>query len=641
MSAICGIVHFDGRPVDPADLRQMAASSPHRGPDGVSYLVEDSAGFAFLAFHVTPESVAEAQPWKDPETGVVLVADARIDNRGELDLLLKDELSRLKPLPQGGDRPQAPAGTIPDSLYILAAWRKWGTSCAEHLLGDFVFAVWDRKERSLFLARDPLGSHCLHYCQDGERFIFTSDLCAILDLPGVTITIDEERVLREIEFLPRSHQETFFTGMFYLPPAHCMTVAPGLVRTWRYWDIDEEPRIRYESDGDYAEQLLELIDQAVLSRLRCAGPVGLSLSGGYDSTLLAASIARLLPAAGPPPSRLQSYSYVFNELQECDEAEWIDSVVEMYDLDARYIDGDQLWTFRNLEEWSVPRDYLWTNCFVNLPRAVAGSASQSGCRLLIDGQVGDALFGGPNYTIADLIHRRQYAELWPYLKRNLKRMDLRSDILRHGVAPSLPQALQSLYRQLRQAGRGCLIGGYTPDKQKLVKRLKSEPPAIDAPAFLPPGSAGRYRSVLNPAWSQGLAAARGPGYNRYRLEQSWPYYDLRIVEFLLSTPEDRICRPGSRRFLQKTAMRKRLPESVCERDRKTTFTPLLAKGLLKKERSRVRDLVQDPLIVRQGWVRADWLKEQVEAGSHWAGGGYPLSNCLHLELWLRAVVAGP
>ncbi len=143
MSAICGIVHFDGAPVDAAALRAMTGAAPHRGPDGVRYWMGDAAGLAHLAFHVTPESVRETQPLISTDGRYVLVADARIDNRDELLAALRGE----------PDLPPAPT----DADLILAAFRRWGEACPERLLGDFVFAVWDTANRRLFLARDALG----------------------------------------------------------------------------------------------------------------------------------------------------------------------------------------------------------------------------------------------------------------------------------------------------------------------------------------------------------------------------------------------------------------------------------------------------------------------------------------------------
>ena len=149
MSAICGIVHFDGKPVGKSDLETMVESSPDRGPDGARYHIDGNAGFAHLAFHVTPQSVNEKQPLVSDDGRLALVADVRLDNREELAGKLSITKERLREL------------TDPELL--LLAYQEWGNDCARHLLGDFVFAVWDRQKRELFLARDPLGAYSVSW----------------------------------------------------------------------------------------------------------------------------------------------------------------------------------------------------------------------------------------------------------------------------------------------------------------------------------------------------------------------------------------------------------------------------------------------------------------------------------------------
>jgi hypothetical protein len=152
-----------------------------------------------------------------------------------------------------------------------------------------------------------------------------------------------------------------------------------------------------------------------------------------------------------------------------------------------------------------------------------------------------------------------------------------------------------------------------------------------------PGARRRYRSLLNPAWAQGFAAVRGGTYNRFGVEATSSLFSRKVVEFVLSVPEGRLNKPGKPSYLQVNAMRRVLPAEVCNREHKTSFTSLLKTGLIVKEKCLVEDLLNDPLIVQQNWLDDDWLRRQLRAGENWSGAGFPLSNCLHLELWLRAI----
>jgi asparagine synthase (glutamine-hydrolysing) len=623
MSAICGIVRFDGKPVESDELETMVESSPYRGPDGTGYHIHKNAGFAHLAFHVTPESVHEKQPLISEDGRLVLVADVRLDNR--------DELFRKLELRTNPDR------VLSDPELILLCWLKWERACVEHLLGDFVFSIWDSKNKTLFLARDPLGAYCVHYHHTGKQFIFASELTAILDLPFVDPVINEERVLREIEYLPRNHEETFFEKLFYLAPAHCMEITANGRRQWRYWDIDPDFQTRYESDDEYAEHLLDLVHQSTIDRMRCTGTVGISLSGGHDSTLVAANAASHLAEAQSEQSKLKSFSYVFDRLHECDERRFIEPVVEQHGLDAHYVQGDDLWTFRHLEKQTIARDHLWTNCFVNLPLSIAGAARQAGCRVLLDGHYGDALFAGSNLTVADLLSEGQFAHLFSYLNRNASAINWKRDVLLHGLGPLSPNWARKVYRQFRTNRNGINIEGLTAGKKQMAVRIRNNPELLPVPGKMKPGAKRRYRSLMNPAWAQGFAAVRASTYNRFGIEPASPLYSQRIVEFMLSVPDDRVNRPGKPSYLQVNAMKKVLPDVVCDRQQKTSFTDLLKAGVLEKENEVVGKLLHEPLIVQQDWLDKEWLNGELQAGENWSGFGYPLSNCLHLELWLRAI----
>jgi len=140
VSAICGLLHHDGRPPSGA-IEAMSASLAHRGADGSGIWSDDRVAVAHRMHHTTRESVWEQQPVVMPERRLVLVADARIDNR--------DELVRALGI--------AARATVTDSEIILAAYARWGEHCIDRLVGDFAFAVWDAPTRTLFCARDPWG----------------------------------------------------------------------------------------------------------------------------------------------------------------------------------------------------------------------------------------------------------------------------------------------------------------------------------------------------------------------------------------------------------------------------------------------------------------------------------------------------
>lgn len=646
MSAICGIIHFDGKPVEKSDLETMVESSPNRGPDGTRYYLDGNAGFAHLAFHVTPESVHERQPLVSEDGRLVLVADVRLDNREELASKLGVSLQPVRGRRAGDhlfssidkksleNRPHSGLLQVSDDWLLLAAWRRWGEGCLEHLLGDFVFALWEREKRELFLARDQLGGHSLSYTWTGQTLVFASETAAILDLPAIQSGVNEDSVLKTLASIGLNADQTYFNSINYLSPAHCMKITSNDKKTWRYWDIDPDRQISYRCDEEYTDHFLELLNQAVACRLRSVAPCAISLSGGYDSTLLAAIAAQQLSDSGQP---LKSYSYVFDRLSQCDEREYIQPVVQQYGIDATCLVSDDLWTFSGLAERRVPLDFLWTNCYSQLPESVAQAAGQAGCRVLLSGAFGDALFSEPSLFAADLLRQGKLGKLYQILRQFPEDTDWRGDIIQRGLRPLSPRWLRRLNRRVNPLDCQSMAPGLSDSRLKQLQDLIDQQDHQHSPGRFPPGRRSRYMRIFDSSWAQGFAATRNQPYNRCGLERLNPYFDRRLVEFVMALPTEQLSHPGRPRKLQNDAMRRLLPDKVSQRRGKTGFEPLLRLGLLKKEKGIVMQLLDDPLVVKQGWMNVDWLETQSRNTDITGNEEWFFVMSLHLELWLRAI----
>jgi asparagine synthase (glutamine-hydrolysing) len=152
----------------------------HRGPDGAGAWSEESVGLGHRMLHTTPESLNEKLSLVDDRRGLVLTADARLDNRDEL----------ITALGFGG----RPCEELTDSELILGAYKRWGERCPERLLGDFAFAIWDRRRQELFCARDHIGVKPFYYHRAGKLFVFASEIKALLCVPEVPRRLNEVRV---------------------------------------------------------------------------------------------------------------------------------------------------------------------------------------------------------------------------------------------------------------------------------------------------------------------------------------------------------------------------------------------------------------------------------------------------------------
>jgi asparagine synthase (glutamine-hydrolysing) len=294
VSAVCGAVVLDGRPFGPDDLAGMLAVLAPLGPHGGGTW---SGPVGRLGVAVggrlrrrVPEDAAGRLPLVSADGRVVVVADVVLDNRADL-------AARLG-VP---DRPDTPDGAL-----VLAAYQRWGDRCPEHLLGDFVFAVVDGGRGGVLLVRDHLGNRPLNVYQRAGVLAFASTALALTGFEGVGHDLDEARLAAHLALVPAADR-SWVSGVRPLGPATTLWVDATGARTRRYWTLDTVRR-DHSAPQRHADALRDALDRAVTGRLRGPGAAGVMLSGGLDSTSVAASAAIALApepvhtyTSAPPP----------------------------------------------------------------------------------------------------------------------------------------------------------------------------------------------------------------------------------------------------------------------------------------------------------------------------------------------------
>src|SRR2546423_1031785 len=274
MCGIAGIWERSGRPVDQAALERMSGILRHRGPDGSGLYVEAELGLATRRLAIVDPSPAGDQPMSLPERGLRLTYNGEIHNYVEL----RRELEALG----------AEFRTHTDTEVVLQAYAAWGLDCFERFNGMWALGLWDARERSLVLSRDRFAIKPLCYSVSGGGFCFASEPKAIL------AAFPEERLPNRAEIdrflsggFPDAGESTFFANVKSLSPATTLVVSRDGVRARRYWTFEpgeESPQ------PDAEERFRELLRDAVSVRMRSDVPVGACLSGGLDSSAIAALV---------------------------------------------------------------------------------------------------------------------------------------------------------------------------------------------------------------------------------------------------------------------------------------------------------------------------------------------------------------
>jgi asparagine synthase (glutamine-hydrolysing) len=395
MSGIAGIYHLDGRPVDPELLRRVTDVIAYRGSDGVGHWIDGRVGLGHRMLHTTPESLHEQQPLADETGNLCLTLDGRVDNREELRAALEAKGAKLR--------------TDTDAELVLRTYEYWGEECPKRIIGDFAFVIWDGRKRQLFCARDPLGIKPFYYHSDGRTFLCGSELRQLLEDVSIRREPNEGMIGEYLACAITDNQETLYRDVLRLPPAHFLLVQPGRTRKERYWDIDPAREVRYHTDAEYAEHLLDILKAPVRCRLRSSGRIGADLSGGVDSSAIVGVVHSLYREQGLTDSGFETFSLVFPGLP-CDERAYIEAVVRMWGITANMVRPDESETYDYAAEVYRSYDFpQYPNGVMSCP--LMSLAGEKGFRVVLTGGGGDEWLTGSYYHYADFIRRLKILSL--------------------------------------------------------------------------------------------------------------------------------------------------------------------------------------------------------------------------------------
>src|SRR5215469_2425540 len=275
MCGICGILHIGARQrVERGHLLMMNQRIMHRGPDEDGFLVDGNVGLAMRRLSIIDIQTGH-QPVSNEDDSIWLVYNGEIYNHQRLRTELESKGHRYR--------------TKSDTETIIHLYEEYGQDCVKHLQGMFAFVIWDKRNRQLFCARDRLGIKPLYYRLDGESFLFGSEIKAILAYPGVSAEFNRRTLGEYLAFGYITGSATMYEGIRKLMPAHTLTLnESGTLKIERYWDctaeVDDEPRPREY----YVKAYRDLLEEVVSSHLMSDVPLGVFLSGGLDSSAIAA-----------------------------------------------------------------------------------------------------------------------------------------------------------------------------------------------------------------------------------------------------------------------------------------------------------------------------------------------------------------
>src|SRR5271165_1291455 len=285
MCGIAGVLEFgrDAR-ADAAALREMCRVISHRGPDDEGFYTDNAVGIGMRRLSIVDLATGH-QPISNEDGTLWIVFNGEIYNH----LALREQLIAR------GHR----YSTHSDTETVIHLFEEYGEDCVQHLRGMFAFAIWNRNTKTLFIARDRLGIKPVYYKLTPERLLFGSEIKAVLAHGGIRPEFNRLALPEYLAFGYLSGQESFYNGILKLLPGHTMTIGPqGKAEIRQYWDLDtsklhESGRASNDDESYYVQSYRELLEGAVQSHLMSDVPLGVFLSGGVDSSAVAALTTKL------------------------------------------------------------------------------------------------------------------------------------------------------------------------------------------------------------------------------------------------------------------------------------------------------------------------------------------------------------
>lgn len=606
MCGISGIINFNNQPADENLIRQMMHAMKHRGPDDEGTYVHENAGLGFVRLSIIDLSPGGHQPMHDEENRYTIVFNGEIYNYIELRKELQAKGVQFR--------------SQSDTEVLLKAYITWGKACLDKLNGMFAFAVYDSRERSLFIARDRYGIKPLYFYQDTERFIFASEIPSILKVYNQANEPNQSAIYDYLAFNRTDHTRyTFFKGIEKLHHGHCITIKDGKVNQYQWYDL----RTKLNEQPINAEQYRELLTSSVELRLRSDVPVGVCFSGGIDSSSIVSLISDHFGIKD-----INTFSAIYGEGKRGDESHFInlykDRLQNMHFVypTAHSLYDDQL-SFILAHAEPFPTTAIYAQYKVM-------QLAHGKVKVLLDGQGADEELAGYHYFFGYFFYQ---------LIREFKWYRFMLEMLHYGKNHKSAYALKIL-------GAKFLPG-------KFVKTHKQKFAAIDD-EFLATGKPieDAVDELIN---SRTLCDAL-LNHFEYKLEHllKWedrnsmwfsiesrvPFLDYRVVETTLSQPIDRYIHKGTTKKILRNAMNGLLPEEIRLRKDKIGFqTPEDEWFRDAKYVEYIKDLLHSEAFRNRGIINPD--KATAYYDMHLSGKiniSKEIWKWINLEVWFKEFV---
>lgn len=633
MCGISGVYCYENALDKAENLIKMHSALWHRGPDDDGFLfyrrdanrlIVDEIPPADEAFEIALAhrrlsiidlSSAGHQPMRNEDGSLWLVYNGEIFNYIEL----RAELIALGHT----------FASQTDSEVILHAYEQWGKECLNRFNGMWAFALLDVRDNSLFCARDRFGIKPFYYAESGDRFYFASELKALLAVPSISTELSDRKVYRYLMWgVVDDDEQTLINSIKRIRPGYSLLVSNSGIREQRYYELKTKVYPVAHSEKENEEKFRELFDSAVQLRLRSDVPIGTCLSGGLDSSLILATIRKLLG----PQQELSTFSAIF-EGEAVDESKYARIMIEAVAARPHFTTPTGADLLRDLDDLIYCQDEpFWSTSAYNHWR-VMKLAREAGVKVLLDGQGGDELLAGYDYY---------YWEFFLHLFKQKKLTTLRQEMaaarriqgfsLGRQISHALSRTLPSSWRTLLQRHLNFTEKAVIDQRFFKDKSIQKEYADICHDQVLNRNFHDFFYSLPY------LLRLEDRNSMAFSIESRVPFLDYRLVEFLLTVPAEQKIKNGRTKYLLRKSFANRLPSAILDRTDKIGFFTPEQKWLRNELAEPLNDTFQSQRFRERGFYDYPKLLAYVKNFQRGeANNSHILWRWFNLEKWLELV----
>lgn len=626
MCGINGIAYTEssGRIADAGVLARMRDVLRHRGPDGEGLFIDGRVGLGHRRLSIV-DVAAGAQPMFNEDESKVIVYNGEVFNHSDYREELVSKGHTYK--------------TLSDTETIIHLYEEFGKQCVHRLRGMFAFAVWDRDKKEIFIARDRLGVKPLYYLHDEQgNLFFGSEIKAVLEAACIEPQLNYESLPDQFANHGISGEATLFVGVKRLLPGHHMTWRDGRLTVEKYWDIKFEPKDNASSDTQIVEEWRALFEESVRMRLMSDVPLGMFLSGGIDSSAIAAVMSKM---ASEP---IKTFSVAFED-KDANELSYARAVADAFGTDHHEI------TVTADEFFKALPDLVWhedepLGFSASVPLYFVSKLASEHVKVVLTGEGSDELlagYGRYEKALKLLKYGAVYEKIVPAPLRTLIR----------SLVDSSPSGFGKLRRTF--LARPADVTGLFFDNFGIFSRevqadlfsetsksrfSSSDPYSHKLECF----DSADARELLDrllysdiKTYLHELLMKQDQMSMAASIESRVPFLDHRLVEFSSRMPSRMKLRNGSTKWVLREAMKGILPDEIISRE-KMGFPVPLAKWLRTTHRHVLDDYVLGDRALARGIFNESFVRRLV--AEHTAGADHSerLFRLINFEIWMRRFI---